>query len=83
MMKMPRERIREMMEMMGMILKKSVRLSANVWEINVTTRRKGKEIIIMEGGETVPSWDTISTVMIGRGATLIRKGDSVDSTQRL
>ena len=67
--------------MTGMILKKSARLSANMWEINVTIRSKEKETTIILGGATVPLQDTIIIIMTGRGATLIPRGDSVDLTQ--
>ena len=83
MMKMPRGRIREMMEMMVMILKKSARPSTNVGEINVTTRSKGEEITIIVGGANVPSRDMRIIVMIGRGATLTPRGGLVDLTQSL
>ena len=66
-----------------MIPTKSARPSANVGEINVTTRSKEKKTTIIVGGATVSLRDMRIIVMTGRGASLTPRGDLVDSAQPL
>ena len=79
-MRITKARIKGRMVKMEITRKKRPTLNVNVGEVSAVTRIKAREIPIMGVGTTVQSRAMRTIATIGRGATLIRREDSVDST---